>query len=238
MKMNKVYAVADLHGMYALWRSVIELLDETDTLYVLGDCADRGPDGWAIIKEALADPRVIYVRGNHDQFLLDSWRSDWYDNWLWFNNGGYLTYESVVQDEKSEIYLMELSKTKLYHCYENKNGKKIHLTHAGFTLMENDELPNSHDMLWDREHIGDECRWWKAENPSEYVVHGHTGCCSSVFKRRSGDTQINATKTVCRYVGGHKICIDGRSFVYNQCALLDLDTLQEIVVKVIKNDYC
>jgi predicted phosphodiesterase len=230
--MNKVYAISDIHGMYNLWRQVIDSLDETDTLYVLGDCGDRGPDGWKIIKEALTDPRVVYIRGNHDEMLLDCWKSEWHDNYLWFMNGGYETFDAVIADEKSEIYLMQLARTKLYHCYENKEGKKIHLSHAGFSLLENDEIPNSEDLLWDRDHIDDRCDWWPEENPNDYVVHGHTGCVSSVFKQRSyftKDTIINKNRTVCRYAHGHKICIDGRTFLSQTIARLDLDTLEEKV---------
>ena len=231
--MNKVYAVADLHGMYNLWRQVIESLDETDTLYVLGDCGDRGPDGWKIIKEALADPRVVYIRGNHDQMLLDCWRSEWRDNYLWFYNGGYETFDSIIQDEKSEIYLMQLAKTKLYHCYENKEGKKIHLSHAGFTLMQDDEIPNNRDLLWDRGHIEDSCDWWPKENPNDYVVHGHTYCASnSCFAWI--DTELNDSHTIGRYCYGHKICIDGRSFLTNRIAILDLDTLESLTIEIDK----
>lgn len=230
--MNKVYAISDIHGMYNLWRQVIDSLDETDTLYVLGDCGDRGPDGWKIIKEALTDPRVVYIRGNHDEMLLDCWKSEWHDNYLWFCNGGYETFDAVIADEKSEIYLMQLARTKLYHCYENKEGKKIHLSHAGFSLMADDEIPNDEDLLWDRDHIDDHCDWWPEENPNDYVVHGHTGCVSSIFKRSSfafGDIDFNKSRTLCRYAHGHKICIDGRTFLSQTIARLDLDTLEEKV---------
>lgn len=231
--MNKTFAVADLHGMYNLWHQIIESLDETDTLYVLGDAADRGPDGWKIIKEALADPRVVYIRGNHDQMLLDSWRTEWCDNYLWFSNGGYETWNALMMDEKYEIYLIQLAKTKLYHCYENKNGQKIHLSHAGFTLMENDEIPNSEDLLWDRDHIDDHCDWWTIDNLNDYVLHGHTYCASkSCFGMI--DTKLNNSHTVGRYCYGHKICIDGRSFLTNKIAMLDLDTLEETVFDLSK----
>ena len=233
--MNKTFCISDVHGMYSLWRQVIESLDETDTLYVLGDCGDRGPDGWKIIKEALANPRVIYIRGNHDQMILDCWRSEWRDNYIWLYNGGYVTYDNVLQDPKAEIYLAQLNRTKLYHCYENKNGQKIHLSHAGFSLMEDDEIPNNDDLLWDRSHIEDRCDWWPKTNPNDYVVHGHTSCISSTFKQRfcePGDMVWNKSKTVLRYAYGHKICIDGRSCVSNQIALLDLDTLQETVFRI------
>lgn len=230
--MNKTYAIADIHGMYNLWRQVIESLDETDTLYVLGDCGDRGRDGWKIIKEALTDPRVVYIRGNHDQMLLDCWRSEWRDNYLWFCNGGYETFDAIIADENSEIYLMQLARTKLYHCYENTEGKKIHLSHAGFSLMADDEIPNDEDLLWDRDHIDDHCDWWPEANPNDYVVHGHTGCVSSVFKRNFfafGDIEFNKSRTLCRYAHGHKICIDGRAFLSQTIARLDLDTLEEKV---------
>ena len=228
--MNKVYAVADLHGMYNLWRQVIESLDETDTLYVLGDCGDRGPNGWKIIKEALADPRVVYIRGNHDQMLLDSWKTEWRDNYLWFSNGGYETWDALIMDEKYEIYLMQLARTKLYHCYENKEGKKIHLSHAGFTIREDGILPRDSELLWDRDHIYYDAF---ANEETEYVVHGHTYCMSTIFKELSvwtpAEVNINDSWTVGRYHGGYKICIDSRCFGTGKIAMLDLDTLTETV---------
>ena len=230
--MNKTYAISDLHGMYDLWRQVIESLDETDTLYILGDCADRGPDGWKIIKEALSDPRVVYIRGNHDQMILDSWKSEWTDNYLWFCNGGYETFDSIIQDPNSEIYLTQLAKSKLYHCYVNKEGQKIHLSHAGFTLMEENLIPLKNDLLWDRYHIVDRCAWWPEQNPNDYVVHGHTYCMRADFKLYDKDFVMNDSETYCKYAYGHKICIDGRSFITKKIARLDLDTLQETVFKI------
>ena len=228
--MNKVYAISDTHGMYNLWRQVIDSLDETDTLYMLGDAADRGPDGWKIIKEALADPRVVYIRGNHDQMLLDCWKTEWRDNHLWFSNGGYETWDALMMDEKYEIYLAQLARTKLYHCYENKEGKKIHLSHAGFTIREDGVLPRDGELLWDRDHIYyDEF----ANEETEYVVHGHTYCMSTIFKELSvwtpEEVNINDSWTVGRYHGGYKICIDGRCFGTGKIAILDLDTLTEKV---------
>lgn len=231
--MNKAYAVSDLHGQYNLWRQIIESLDETDTLYVLGDCSDRGPDGWKIIKEALVDKRVIYIRGNHDQMMLDAWRYEWCgeDLYLWMINGGQSTYDALICDPDHEIYLKELARTKLYHCYESNNGKIIHLSHAGFTLMENDEIPNKDDLLWDRGHCEDSCDWWLETNPNDYIVHGHTPVRSNIFKKLlytfADKYEINDTATVIRYAHGHKICIDAGSFACNKIAILDLDTFEE-----------
>ena len=229
------YAVSDLHGQYDLWCKIKEILQPDDVLYLLGDCNDRGPDGWKIIKEALTDPRVKYIRGNHEQMLLESWKSEWRDTHLWFYNGGYETFESILADANSEIYLKQLNRTLYKYEYINKNHQTILLSHAGYTLFEDDANPRSEDLLWDRDHIFSHCDWWPNTNPSVYVVHGHTPVGSSTFKQRDifipDDTKFNSTRTVCRYAHGHKICIDAGCFATNQIALLDLDTLEERVIK-------
>jgi calcineurin-like phosphoesterase family protein len=218
--------------MYSLWEQIKNFLQPNDKLYILGDCADRRPHGWTIIKEALAEPRVTYIRGNHDQFLLDAWKSEWRDTYLWFCNGGFDTYNSIIQEDFDKItsYMAQLNKTPYYICYDNKSGQHIHLSHAGFTLLANDEIPNNEDLLWDRDHIIDYCDWWPEENPNDYVVHGHTYCAShSTFCNVK--TKLNDTKTIGRYCYGHKVCIDGRSFLTKQIALLDLDTFEEVIFK-------
>lgn len=224
--MNKTYAVADIHGQYNLWRQIIEYLDDTDTLYILGDCGDRGPDGWKIIKEALKDPRVIYIRGNHDQFLIDSWQDDWRLDGLWYYNGGYDTFEAASADQWADEYAGMLSRTRHLVEYHNTNGQTIFLSHAGFTPYPGAE-PSEHDLIWSRDHFF--AQWPKEEEMKDwYVVHGHTFCASrSTFA--FVNTKLNDTKTVGRYCDGHKICIDGRAFLNHRIALLDLDTLTEIV---------
>ena len=222
--MNKVYAVADIHGQYDLWTAIKEHLDESDTLYILGDCGDRGPDGWKIIKEALADKRVKYIRGNHDQFLIDSCDADWILESMWYYNGGYDTHQAASADPWGEEWVKLLKRTPHLEVYENRYGQTIYLSHAGFTLVPG-EIPSDHQLLWDRGHFL--ARWVAGEN--DYIVHGHTFCAS-----RTGfafvDTKLNDTKTVGRYCNGHKICIDGRAFLNHRIALLDLDTLQETVL--------
>ena len=185
-------------------------------------------------------PAFIVTQGTHtgsdydeEQFTLTlfavdrlvSDKSNEIDVQSWAND--------VLMDVNYEIYLAQLAKTKLYHCYKNKKGQKIHLSHAGFTLHENDEIPNSKDLLWDREHCWDRCNWWPEENPNDYIVHGHTPTRSSTFKNllygAPDQYKLNESATVIRYAHGHKIGIDAGAFSTNKCALLDLDTLQETI---------
>ena len=48
--MNKHYCFTDVHGNYNLWRQIHDYCDATDTIYFLGDAADRGEDGLQIIQ--------------------------------------------------------------------------------------------------------------------------------------------------------------------------------------------
>lgn len=219
--MNKVYCCSDIHGQYELWRQIIESLDPSDTLYFLGDAADRGPQGWDIIKELLKDPRVIYIRGNHEQFLIDCWKRDWGMSATWYWNGGQPTHMAVVEDQWRDEYAEMLSRTPFIKEYHNKQGQTIVLSHAGFTPMDDRDI-NNEDLLWDREHVIDE---WQADE-NIIVVHGHSYCASkSVFL--GCNVKLNETHTVGKYCNGHKICVDGRSVITNQIALLDLDTFEE-----------
>ena len=237
--MGRVFAVSDLHGMYPLWKQIRDFLQPDDKLYVLGDCGDRGREGWKIITEVLQDPRVTYIRGNHEQMLLDAWRDEFMgeEYYLWMSNGGWETFDKMMGQDKLDMWLDQLNRTTKYAAtYENKDGKIIHLTHAGFTPMEETFYPDKKELLWDRDHCWDKCDWWPEENPNDYVVHGHTPVRSSTFKYLIyGDPsrfEVNDSATVVRYAHGHKICIDAGCFATGKIALLDLDTFEEYLFEI------
>ena len=62
------YALSDLHGRYDLYRKMLEKisLNEEDTLYILGDCVDRGDEGMKIVLDIADRLNVIPIIGNHD----------------------------------------------------------------------------------------------------------------------------------------------------------------------------
>ena len=76
-----VYAIGDIHGRADLLEPLLaEILRESTgrpaTVVALGDYVDRGPDSRAVVDLLLdlsADPHVgtRFLRGNHDQVLLD-----------------------------------------------------------------------------------------------------------------------------------------------------------------------
>ena len=67
------YCMSDLHGMYDKYLAMLEKINlrAEDTLYILGDLSDRGPDGLKIILDADRRENVICLRGNHDDLALE-----------------------------------------------------------------------------------------------------------------------------------------------------------------------
>lgn len=226
--MNRTLVCSDLHGMYDLWSQIRDFLDPTDTLYILGDSTDRGPNGWRILKEALADPRVKYIKGNHDQMMIQAWKDGWIDPYLWFHNGGYETYTQMMLDDEHiiNLYLWELDKKPYRDTYVNKNGWTVHLSHAGFTPGVR-ETKDVHQYIWDRDHMYDESEF----KDTEIVVHGHTP-----LKYLSGIYgKPNEEKTVLWYANGHKVDIDNGCFRTNKIAVLNLDTWETYTFEADEN---
>ena len=66
------YAVSDIHGCYDKYIQFLRRIDfkESDTLYVLGDMIDRGPDGLKILLDISMHPNIIPFLGNHESVAL------------------------------------------------------------------------------------------------------------------------------------------------------------------------
>ena len=65
------YVMSDLHGRYDLFQRMLEKISFSacDTLYLLGDLIDRGPDGIQLIQDVMKRPNVIPFLGNHEDMF-------------------------------------------------------------------------------------------------------------------------------------------------------------------------
>ena len=63
-----IYVCSDIHGNYEKYRTLIEKISlrDEDTLYVLGDVIDRGPEGVRILQDMMTRPNVVPLLGNHE----------------------------------------------------------------------------------------------------------------------------------------------------------------------------
>lgn len=217
------YAVSDLHGCKHFYDKIKEYIEPTDVVYCLGDAGDRGPEPWETLKACLDDPQFIYIRGNHDEMLLDVMKHSLYQESPWelhfslqllTHNGGYPTYMGWTEEDKEtqQYYYQKLSQTCLTALYGNANNK-IYLSHAGGTpgIKWQWEKP---EVFWNREHYTDK---WPLDLEDTYVVHGHT---PTNFFHSGYDIYI--------YANGHKIDIDTGAVRSGQACLFNLDTLEPI----------
>ena len=75
--MHDVFCFSDVHGMYNMYEAIMKYCyqqDEDATIIFCGDACDRGPDGYKIMKELLANPQVIYLKGNHEDMFVQAAR--------------------------------------------------------------------------------------------------------------------------------------------------------------------
>lgn len=241
--MGKTFAVSDLHGMIEIYYQIKEMLQPEDHIYCLGDMGDRGTNCWETIKVIMDDPQFEVIKGNHEDMLVnlmkvalsipeDEKEIVWYcrEGELVSWNGGIETFNGWMKEsltERSKWY-RKLKELPTHLEYINKNGKKIYMSHAGWTPYNYDDIPVDEDLIWDRSHYMCE---WPHEAPEDIiVVHGHTP-----IEYLDDDRHIFHRNPYTRptfplaywYADHHKCCIDNGVF-YTQCTvMLDLDTFEE-----------
>lgn len=65
------YVASDLHGYYDKYIKAIELLNDDDELYIIGDVIDRATDGIKILLDIMARDNVTLTKGNHECLLYN-----------------------------------------------------------------------------------------------------------------------------------------------------------------------
>lgn len=231
-----VYALADLHGRLDLLKEIQAFLQPEDTVYFLGDACDRGPDPWDTVKAIIDDDRFIYLLGNHEDMLLNTYlHHQMYDidgdiinnpeGYLWYKNGGYQTAIDMMADPNRDKYINVLRTAPLYKIYTNTQHITCFLSHAGASFK---RTVNEEDLLWDRDHIYD--KWNEEEWPDVISVHGHTPTPSlwRLLNTPKEEMDVGAFW----YCNNHKVDIDTFAHSTNISVLLDLDTFDEHILQI------
>ncbi|RNI25031.1 metallophosphoesterase family protein [Rufibacter latericius] len=167
------YAISDIHGCSKTFRYLVEeevKLQPADTLYLLGDYIDRGPDSKGVIGFILELRKkgfqVTTLCGNHEDMLLDARANpDYPENW--FYNGGLTTLKSFNTLSLKEIparYWKFIEDLELFVELDD-----YLLVHAGFDFSHDYPFDDREAMLWIREFEVD-----KTVVGAKKIVHGHT----------------------------------------------------------------
>ena len=199
--MGKVFCSSDWHGCGILANKVLDYLKEDDVLYFLGDAIDREDDGLEILTRLLNDPRVKFIKGNHEDMMekalphiikqlkeyddIFTYEDEYLD---WRLNGGstilHQFFNWSIKDLK-ELY-NKLTNLPLTLTYKNKKNEIIIMEHSGYTPFIHLEYPVNHNPLWDRSHFKENWILEEYEDYDEardtYIIHGHTPVQYMKFK--------------------------------------------------------
>jgi serine/threonine protein phosphatase 1 len=189
----KLFAIGDVHGHF---RELLGLYDRLlreadlrparDTVVLLGDLVDGGPDTRQVVTWCMTMarryPHWVFLKGNHEDLLLDALRHHCrtYGSFnLWWSQGGRATADSYLLDSADpaatpcaraqttipEEHLDWLEERPLYHETETHV-----FVHAGLRPAISLAAQREQDLLWIRE----EFLLSRHDFGGKRVVFGHT----------------------------------------------------------------
>lgn len=179
----RLIAIGDIHGELDHLERLLKRLSPTeeDKIVLLGDYIDRGPKipetVSYLIEFGQKFPNTVFLRGNHEQMLIDSEGGFGQDLWLY--NGGSDTIRQHAQTGGLfEGHRWFFYNTTLKHK-EEFDGDTYYFTHAGFDCYRSLESqwakPDPHFFLWEREHLSPIGQAISKDKWTEGVaVFGHT----------------------------------------------------------------
>jgi serine/threonine protein phosphatase 1 len=168
----KTFVVGDVHGRRAQLSALMEALPResaSDTLVFLGDLIDRGPDAPGVVSDVIKvqsenPERVIVLRGNHEQMMLDFIDED---SRLWLSpvTGGEQTFQQytgcklcVVTEEDFDGARRRIEESvpaehlrffrQLPYYHEDDYALYVH---AGLDKAKHPRDTDEHHLLWTRD---------------------------------------------------------------------------------------
>ncbi len=234
-----IYAVSDIHGCYGQYQNLLDKLHlkENDTLYVLGDVIDRGPDGFKILCDMASRPNVVNLMGNHEAMAMDALpgilqimtdsqgslnRVERNNISLWFHNGGEESLRDFLQlgEAQRKTAWEYLCAMPSYREVET-GGRRFVLVHGGlpdFSPSRPLDSYHSEELLWcrpepDTVYFPDRCVVL-GHTPTQFLYDsvGQPEPCGKIFWT---DTFIDID-CGCVYPGGRLgcLCLDTMEDLY------------------------
>lgn len=172
-----IWAIGDVHGCVRTLDALLDRLPGDAPLVFLGDYIDRGPDSPGVLDRLIAldsERTCIFLRGNHDQMLLDYAEGDMDEDdlalWTKHNGGGATLAPYAQRGGIPDEHVAFLRATRLF--YDTPDAVYVHAGLDPFaSVAEQLAEPNPFALMWTRSHLDvppAERRWEKT------VVCGHT----------------------------------------------------------------
>lgn len=183
------YVMSDLHGNYESYRKMFNLIgfSGNDTLYLLGDICDRGPEPEKIYIDIMNKSNIFCLKGNHETmaegvlpYLLGYRkkppRSIYEANYrIWMQNGGESTVSALYRcREKTQMRIVDyIEEMPFVKDGISLGGREFILVHAGldgYTPEKEWDAYTPYDLVWARPDY--DAKLWEEKN--KYLIVGHT----------------------------------------------------------------
>ncbi|MGD9648777.1 MAG: metallophosphoesterase [Pirellulales bacterium] len=170
--MGRTIAIGDIHGCDAALAAIVAAVAPTadDTLVVLGDFVDRGPNTRGVIDQLLALSqrcRLETLLGNHEEMLLLA-RDDELELRAWLQFGGRETLASYQASEPTGLPDEHLQ--FIAHARQFFETKTHLFLHASYDAHKHPSEFSPHVLRW-------ESLWERIpppHNSGKHVIVGHT----------------------------------------------------------------
>jgi serine/threonine protein phosphatase 1 len=195
----RTFVISDIHGCAATLRRLVDDIIRplpADSIYLLGDLIDRGPDSKGVLDfifELLGRGlSVRSVRGNHEEMCLQA-SDDRYYLGMWIANGGLAALESFRANGPGDIP----------HCYHEFMASLPHyilldafvIVHAGLNFDPPNPFDDTSAMLWTRSPVVDQMRIG-----GRRLICGHTPVSQSRLEASLDCSKIMLDNG-CVYIG-------------------------------------
>ena len=200
------HVMGDIHGEADRFHAMLEKIQfsEDDTLILLGDVIDRGPDGIALLLEIMEMPNVTMLLGNHEYMMLQYLSPDATSTEIrrWNRNGNAPTLAAYLkQKAKVQRRIITYLRSLPTHLDLEVDGKRFYLVH-GFPG------DNIHDEVWTRPTM-------ESENPIPdcRLIIGHTKVLSMI------ESQVERLNHIIELeeAGEHLKILHTRGFINLDC---------------------
>lgn len=212
-----VYVMSDIHGERELFRKMLQRIrfSDYDTLYILGDVIDRGPDGIALLKEIKERQNVIMLLGNHEYMMLQCYRErpSGFDCFRWGRNGNASTIDAfrrlAAKEQKAILQYLQGLPTHIEICVD---GIPYYLVHG---------FPSdcAEDEVWERPEL-----YTQNPKPGYRVIIGHTPVLNLVVPREERQAYIRLLEAE----KDHPRILFSRGFIDVDCGCSYADSMKTL----------
>lgn len=200
------YVLSDIHGYLNRFTSMLERIgfSDQDTLYILGDVIDRGPEGVRLLEQIRQTPNMILLLGNHEYMCLQAHAPEATerDLYRWSRNGCAPTVRGLkcLPRERREAVLEYLQTLPTQFT--------VDVAGTTFLLVHGFPGDTVHDRVWGRPGR-------ETPNPvsDTQLIIGHT----PVVSLGRGNEEANAELDRLEAAGDHMKIFHGPGFIDLDC---------------------